>query len=267
MLFDTHAHYDDDRFDGDLDSIMGAMPGAGVSYILNASSSVRAAKKGLAIAEKYPFVYASVGVHPHDAKDMDGGSIGEMEALLRHPKAVAVGEIGLDYHYDFSPRGVQRERFVEQLEMAARVGKPVIIHEREARGDTLEIIGKYPGLTGVVHCFSGDWETAQIILGMGWYLSFTGVITFKNARSALEAAARAPIERIMLETDSPYLSPEPVRGGRNSSLNLIHIARKLADARGMSVEALAAATTENAGRFFGIRECSPTAEKRGDHVL
>ncbi|MDR2357164.1 MAG: TatD family hydrolase [Oscillospiraceae bacterium] len=252
MLFDTHAHYDDDRFDADLDNIMAAMPGAGVSYILNASSSVRAAKKGLAIAEKYPFVYASAGVHPHDAKDMDGGSIEELEALLRHPKVVAVGEIGLDYHYDLSPRDVQRERFIEQLEMAGRAGKPVIIHERDARGDVLEIIKKYSDLTGVVHCFSGDWETAEIILGMGWYLSFTGVITFKNARDALETAARAPLGRIMIETDAPYLSPEPVRGGRNSSLNLVHIARKLADARGMSVEDLAAATTENGMRFFGL---------------
>jgi TatD DNase family protein len=252
MLFDTHAHYDDDRFDGDLDAVMTAMPGAGVSYILNASSSVQAAKKGLAIAERYPFVYASVGVHPHDAKDMDDGSIGEMEALLRHPKAVAVGEIGLDYHYDLSPRDVQRERFIEQLEMAGRAGKPVVIHERDARGDVLEIIKKYSNLTGVVHCFSGDWETAEIILGMGWYLSFTGVITFKKARGALDVAARAPIGRIMLETDSPYLSPEPVRGGRNSSLNLIHVARKLADARGISVEELAAVTTENGRRFFGI---------------
>ncbi|MDR1217210.1 MAG: TatD family hydrolase [Oscillospiraceae bacterium] len=252
MLFDTHAHYDDDSFDGELDGLMAAMPGAGVSYILNASSSVSAAKKGLSIAEKYPFVYAAVGVHPHEAKNMDGGSIDEMETLLRHPKAVAVGEIGLDYHYDISPRGVQKERFIEQLEMAKRVKKPVIIHEREARDDTLEIIGRYPELTGVVHCFSGDMETAEAILGMGWYLSFTGVITFKNARSALEVAAGAPLERIMIETDCPYLSPEPVRGGRNSSLNLIHIARKLADARGISLEELATATTENGRRFFGI---------------
>jgi TatD DNase family protein len=254
MLFDTHAHYDDGRFDGDLDAVMAQMAGAGVSYILNASSSVPAAVKGLSIAERYPFVYAAVGVHPHDAKDMDDGSLAAMERLLEHPKALAVGEIGLDYHYDLSPRGIQKLRFREQLDLARRVRKPVIIHERESWADTLEIISDSSGLTGVVHCFSGDWEAAKRILDMGWYLSFTGVITFKNARRALEVAAKVPSDRVMIETDSPYLSPEPVRGGRNSSVNLIHIARALAAARGVSLEELAAATTANAMRFFGISQ-------------
>ncbi|MDR2665154.1 MAG: TatD family hydrolase [Oscillospiraceae bacterium] len=252
MLFDTHAHYDDERFDGDLDAVMAQMPGAGISYILNASSNIPAAEKGLSIAERYPFVYAAVGVHPHDAKDMDGSSVGAMERLLRHPKALAVGEIGLDYHYDLSPRSVQKLRFAEQLDMARRVRKPVIIHERESWADMLEIISGCGVLLGVIHCFSGDWDAAKRILDMGWYLSFTGIITFKNARRALEVAAKIPPDRIMIETDSPYLSPEPVRGSRNSSVNLVHIARALAGARGMSAEELAAVTTANATRFFGI---------------
>ncbi|MDR3278865.1 MAG: TatD family hydrolase [Oscillospiraceae bacterium] len=254
MLFDTHAHYDDGRFDGDRDALLSSMRGQGVSLILNAASSIAAAKAGLALAEKYAFVYAAAGVHPHDVKDMDGGSIEELAALLKRPKAMAVGEIGLDYHYDLSPREVQRTRFREQLELARAVKKPVIIHEREARDDVMSIIADYGDLTGVFHCFSGDWASAKKILDMGWYLSFTGVVTFKNARDALETAAKTPDDRVMLETDCPYLSPEPVRGGRNDSRNLKYVAQKLADARGVSFEALAALTTENGKRFFGITE-------------
>jgi len=252
MYFDTHAHYDDRRFNEDRDELLSSMEAGGISLILNAASSMKSSKFAIKLAEKHSFVYASVGVHPHDAKSMAENSVEELERLSAHPKVMAVGEIGLDYHYDFSPRDVQRKRFREQLELARRVKKPVIIHEREALTDTLDTIRDFRDLTGVVHCFSGSWETAKTILDMGWYLSFTGVITYKNARKGLEVLEKMPADRIMLETDSPYLSPEPVRGKRNSSLNLPYIAEKIAGVRGISIEATAVLTMENGKKFFGI---------------
>jgi len=228
------------------------MNDGGVSLILNSGSSLRSSKMSLELADKYPFIYASVGVHPHDSKSMDDETVGVLEKLLSHPKAVAVGEIGLDYHYDFSPRDVQKKRFREQLELARRLDKPVIIHEREALQDTLEAVREYSDLNGVFHCFSGSWETAKIILDFGWYISFTGVITFKNARRALEVIEKMPADRIMLETDCPYMAPEPKRGRRNSSLLLPYIAEKVADVRGVTREEVAELTTENGKRFFGI---------------
>jgi len=252
VYFDTHAHYDDKRFNEDRDEILCSMAEASVTLILNSASSLRSAKLSLKMADTYPFVYASVGVHPHDSKSMTDETIFELEKLLSHPKAMAVGEIGLDFHYDFSPRDIQRMRFREQLELARHVKKPVIIHERESLQDTLDIIREYRDLTGVFHCFSGSWETAKIILDMGWYLSFTGVITFKNARRALEVIEKMPADRMMLETDCPYLAPEPMRGKRNSSLYLPYIAQKLAETRGISLEETAVVTMENGKRFFGI---------------
>jgi TatD DNase family protein len=183
---------------------------------------------------------------------MTDSTVSELEKLLDHPKAMAVGEIGLDFHYDFSPRDVQKDRFREQMELARRVKKPVIIHEREALNDTLEIIRDFRDLTGVVHCFSGSWETAKIILDMGWYLSFTGVITFRNARRVLEVLEKIPDDRMMLETDCPYMAPEPMRGRRNSSLYLPYIAEKIAETRGLSAEDVATVTMENGLRFFRI---------------
>jgi len=253
MFFDTHAHYDDRRFDDDRDELLGSMEGAGISLILNSASSLNSAKFSLSLADKYPFVFASVGVHPHDSKSMTDETVTELEELLSHPKAMAVGEIGLDFHHNFSPPDIQKKRFREQMELARRVGKPVIVHEREALADTLEIIRDYTDLTGVFHCFSGSWETAKIILDMGWYLSFTGVITFKNARKSLEVLSNMPADRIMIETDCPYLTPEPKRGRRNSSLYLPLIAEKVAEIRAIALEEAAFLTTENGKRFFGIK--------------
>ena len=252
MYFDTHAHYDDKRFNDDRDKLLASMRERGVSLILNSASSIRSAKFSLLLADKYPFVYASVGVHPHDSKSMTDSTVFELEKMLAHPKAMAVGEIGLDYHYDFSPREIQKKRFGEQLELARRVNKPVIIHERESLPDTLDMIRGYCDLTGVFHCFSGSWETAKIILDMGWYISFTGVITFKNARRALEVIEKMPADKIMLETDCPYMAPEPMRGVRNSSLLLPYIAEKIAEVRGREIEEIARQTEENGKRFFGI---------------
>jgi len=252
MYFDTHAHYCDRRFDDDRNELLCSMQEAGVSLILNAGSSMRSSKQSLELADKYSFVYASIGIHPHDAKSMTDNTLSDLEVLLQHAKAVAVGEIGLDYHYDFSPRDVQKKRFREQLELARRINKPVIIHERESLSDTLNLVREYSDLVGVFHCFSGSWETAKIILDLGWYLSFTGVITFKNARRALEVIEKMPSDRIMLETDCPYLAPDPKRGRRNSSLYLPYIAEKVAQVRGMKTHEVAELTMENGKRFFGI---------------
>ncbi len=251
-LFDTHAHYDDEQFDPDRDELLSAMPENGIGLIVNAASNLPSSEKGLALADRYPFVYAAVGVHPHDSKQMDGDTAPRLEKLLSHPKAVAVGEIGLDYHYDHSPRDVQQRRFREQLELARHVKKPVIIHEREAPRDTLDILRDYPDVTGVFHCYSGSWETAKTLLDKGWHLSFTGVITYRNARRSHEVIEKMPRERIMIETDCPYLAPEPRRGRRNSSLNLIYTARKLAELLQISPEEAASLTLENGLRFFGI---------------
>ena len=252
MFFDTHAHYDDKQFNDSRGELLGSMNDGGVSLILNVGSSMRSSRSSDRLAEEYPFVYASIGVHPHAAKTMTDDSVLELETLLSHKKSMAVGEIGLDYYYDYSPRDVQAARFREQLELARKIKKPVIIHEREALQDTLEVLRDYRDLNGVFHCFSESWETAKIILDMGWYLSFTGVITFKNARRALEVVEKMPGDRLMLETDCPYMSPEPLRGKLNSSLNLPYIAAKIAEVRGTSTEEIAALTMENGLRFFGI---------------
>jgi len=252
MYFDTHAHYGDKRFNEDRGELLGSMQSAGISLILCAGYSLESSKFGLMLADKYPFIYASVGVHPHDSKDMTDETTSELEQLLSHPKAIAVGEIGLDYHYDFSPRDVQKKRFREQLELARQVKKPVIIHMRESTSDTLDLIGEYSDLTGVFHCFPGSWETAKILLDMGWYLSFTGVITFKNARKALDVIEKMPRDRLMLETDCPYMAPEPKRGRRNSSLFLPYIAEKVAQIWGVTTEDAAMTTTENGKRLFRI---------------
>lgn len=252
MLFDTHAHYDDEQFDKDRDTLLASMQNSGISLIVNAASNLQSSESGLKIAEMYPFIYAAVGVHPHDAKTMDDDTVSQLEALLRHPKAVAVGEIGLDYHYDHSPRDIQQKRFREQLDLARSVKLPVIIHEREAPRDVLDIICEFSEVRGVFHCYSGSWETAKILLDRGWYLSFTGVITFKNARRSHEVITKMPRDRIMIETDCPYLSPEPMRGRRNSSLFLRYTAEKLGELLGVSVEEAAALTMDNGKRFFGI---------------
>ena len=252
MYFDTHAHYDDEQFGSDRDSLLAAMPEAGVELIVNPGCDMPSSRAARQLAARFPHVYFGVGVHPHDAKNMTDKDFDELRELAADPKCVAIGEIGLDYHYDLSPREIQRVRFTQQMELARELGKPVIIHEREACADVLDVVTRFKDLRGVYHCFSGSWETAKIILDQGWYLSFTGVITFKNARRALEVVEKMPADRLMIETDSPYLAPVPMRGTRNDSRNLAFIAAKAAELRGMTPEELAALTLENGRRFFGI---------------
>lgn len=252
MFFDTHAHYDDEAFDADRDRLLSSLPENGVGLVVNPASGLASALAARSLAEKYDFLYFAAGVHPHEATGADVGTLKETEALLEHPKCVAVGEIGLDYHYDFSPRETQKEIFRAQMELALRCGKMVIIHEREACADCMSVVNDFPDVTGVFHCFSGSWETARELLDRGWYLSFGGAITFKNARRALEVIEKMPLERLMLETDCPYMAPVPHRGQRNSSLYLPLVAEKVAQIRRSSASEVEAAAWENAKLFFGI---------------
>ncbi len=252
MFFDTHAHYDDVQFDTDRDELLAAVRAAGVSIVVDPGSDLESSKKAADIAQTHDFIYFAAGIHPEQAGELDDASLAAIAELCRRPKAVAVGEIGLDYHYENYPREVQRAAFRRQLELARELRMPVIVHSRDAMADTLNIVEDFPDLTGVFHCFSGSWESAREILDLGWYLSFTGVITFKNARRSLEVIAKMPRERLMLETDSPYMAPVPVRGQRNSSVNLRYIAAAAADVLGLSVEETARLTAENGRKFFAL---------------
>ncbi len=252
MYFDTHAHYDDERFEPDRHELLASLPREGVSLVLNPGCDAATSAKAVEYAESYPHVYAAVGWHPHEA-DSYGAESGELiREWCRNPRVRAIGEIGLDYYYDFSPRERQREVFRSQMELARDLGMPVIIHDREAHGECMEIIREFPEVKGVFHCYSGSAEMGRQIVDMGWYLSFTGAITFKNARKALETIEICPTDRIMIETDSPYLAPVPHRGKRNDSRELCYVAEKIAEIKGMSAEEVAQITLENGKRFFGI---------------
>ncbi len=253
MFFDTHAHYDDDKFNSDRAEALRGAQEAGVDLIVNVGCDLTSSLRSLALAREYPFIYAAVGTHPHDASSLTDADLAMYRALLNDERVVALGEIGLDYHYDFSPREVQREAFDRQMQLAAELHVPVIIHSREACEDTMRIVRKYAKeVTGVFHCYAYSVETAKELVNMGWYLSFTGAVTFKNARKALEVIEWAPLSRIFIETDSPYLAPEPFRGKRNSSAYVPRVAEKIAQVRGMSVEEVARITKENGMKFFGI---------------
>ncbi|HHU22183.1 MAG TPA: TatD family hydrolase [Clostridiales bacterium] len=253
MFFDTHAHYDDEAFDGDRYKLLASMPEQGVSLILNPGCNRDSSMTAIVLSERFPHVYAAVGWHPHDAILFDTESPELIRKWAAHSKVVAIGEIGLDYHYNFSPREVQRGVFIRQLELARELKLPVIIHDREAHGDCMEIIREFPELCGVFHCYSGSPEMAREILKLGWYLSFTGAITFNNARRALETISICPMDRIMLETDAPYLAPVPHRGKRNDSGNLPLIAQVIGSIKGLTSQEVAAITAENGKRFFGIK--------------
>lgn len=254
MLFDTHAHYDDPRFDGIRDDLLATMPGKGVKYITNIGTDLATSRATLELTRKYPFVYGAAGFHPHEAKSMTDEALDEIVSMLGDGKIRAMGEIGLDYYYDLSERDIQRAAFARQLEIAKELDVPVVIHEREACADMLEILSASGIRRGVVHCFGGSRETAKILLDMGFYISFTGVITFKNARRAYEVVPYIPSDRIMAETDCPYLTPVPFRGETNHSGYLKYTVEKIAEMRGISFEEAAAMTFGNALAFYGIKD-------------
>lgn len=251
MFFDTHAHYDDEQFETDREAVIASLPETGVSLVLNAGTDVKTSVLSIQFAEKFPFVYAAVGVHPHQCDCGEMSSLDSIRSLAENSRVKAIGEIGLDYYYDTFPRSIQKDIFANQLDLSEQLKLPVIIHDRDAHKDTLDIISSHHS-HGVVHCFSGSLEMAKILLDMGWYLSFNGVITFKNAKKAVEIVNYMPLDRILIETDSPYLTPEPFRGSRNNSSYVRLVAQKIADIKGLSVEDVAAATLNNGKMLFNI---------------
>ena len=254
-LFDTHAHYDADAFDADRLELLASMPGRGVELILNPGCDVPSSRAAVELAERFPFVYAAVGVHPEECGGWTGGELEALRELAHHPKVRAIGEIGLDYYWEENPpRELQKEVLHAQLELAEELKLPVIIHDREAHGDCLEIVRAHPKVTGVYHCYSGSLEDAKVLVKLGWMLSFTGSITFKNARKAPEIIAWLPMDRIMVETDSPYLTPVPYRGKRNDSGYVRLVAEKIAEIKGLDPEEVARITLENGRRFFRIAQ-------------
>lgn len=256
MLFDSHAHYNDKRFAEDRDAVLDSMQKNGVGYIVNACAALPEMEGILEIAEKYPFVYATVGVHPHDVGDMTEADLEKIRAYAKHEKVRAIGEIGLDYYYDNSPRDLQKHWFAKQVALARELKMPVVIHDRDAHQDTMDILRAENVRTvgGIFHCYAGSVEMAKEILDWGMYIAFGGTLTFKNAVRAVEVAKFVPLDRIVLETDCPYLAPEPCRGQRNSSLLMHYVAEKLAEIRGISAEEIANITCENAKRVFKITE-------------
>ena len=254
MIFDTHAHYDDAQFDSDREELLSSMPDLGVTTIVNVSSTLESCEKCVELAGKYPYVYAAVGVHPDEVGALNEETFAEMEALLDHDRVVAVGEIGLDYYWDNESHELQKKWFVRQLELARRHHLPIIIHSREAAADTMEIMKAHAqGLDGVIHCYSYSKEQAEEYIKMGFYIGIGGVLTFKNAKKLKEVAEVVPLEQIVLETDCPYLAPEPFRGKRNQSSYIRYVAEKLAEIKGITAEEVIAVTEENAKKMYHLK--------------
>lgn len=256
MLFDTHAHYDDKRFDEDRDEILSSMPKNGVGLILNPGCDIETSKKAIEYAEKYSHVYAAVGIHPEYIEEIElNSTIKELKTLALSSKRIkAIGEIGLDYYWVKQPelRAKQAELLRRQLALAKELDMPVIIHDREAHADTLKIVEEFPEVKGVFHCYSGSTEMAQRLISLGYLISFTGVITYKNAKKAVEVVENIPLDKLMIETDSPYMSPEPFRGKRNSSLYVYRMAEAIADIKNIPLDEVINQTTENGKKLFNI---------------
>ena len=253
MLFDTHAHLDDRAFDEDRAQLLADLPNQGLALVMNPGCSLESSRNVVKIAAEYDYIYAAVGSHPDVADEVNEAVIDEYRTLCKlNPKVKAIGEIGLDYHYEDIPRDIQQKAFRMQMELARELQLPVIVHERDAHEDGMAMIREFPDVTGVFHCYSGSAEMARQLVDKGWYIGFTGVLTFKNARKAVEVASSIPLERIVLETDCPYMSPEPFRGKRNDPGKLYRMAEKLAEIRGLSVEEIHAITVENGKKLYKI---------------
>lgn len=253
MLFDTHAHMDDHAFDTDRDELIASLPEQGVGLVMNPGCSLESSRNADALSRKFDFLYAAVGSHPDAADEVNDAVLEEYRQLCsNNPKIKAIGEIGLDYHYEDIPREIQLKSFRAQMALAAELGLPVIVHERDAHADGMAVVEEFPTVKGVFHCYSGSAEMAAELVKRGWYIGFTGVLTFKNARKALEVAASIPLDRLVLETDCPYMAPEPFRGKRNHPGYLYRMAERLAELKGMSVEEIHRITTENGKRLYNI---------------
>lgn len=256
MIFDTHAHYDDDAFDDDREELLSSLKSAGVGIVVNSGASLDGCRRTIELTEKYPFIYGTLGVHPDEVGELNEKTFFWLKEQLMRPKIVAVGEIGLDYYWDKEKREIQKEWFVRQLRLAKELKKPVVIHSREAAADTMEILKAEVSkeISCEMHCYSYSPEMAAEYLKMGFYLGIGGVLTFKNAKKLKEVVEIAPIERLLLETDCPYLAPVPNRGKRNDSTNIHYVAEELARLKGMTPEEVIRITEENARRFYRISE-------------
>ena len=253
MLFDTHAHLDDRAFDVDRDQLLESLPSQGLELVMNPGCSLESSRNASAMASQYPYLYAAVGSHPDAADEVNEEVLEEYRKLCKlNPKIKAIGEIGLDYHYEDIPRELQLKAFRAQMALAAELDLPVIVHERDAHEDGMAVVREFPTVKGVFHCYSGSAEMARQLVNLGWYIGFTGVLTFKNARKAVEVAASIPLDRIVLETDCPYMSPEPFRGKRNDPGKLYRMAEKLAEIRNLPLEEIHRITTENGKRLYRI---------------
>lgn len=254
MIFESHAHYDDERFDNDRDTLLESLPNKGIGYVVNAAADIDSSHRCVELAKKYDYIYAAVGVHPDDVEDMKKEDLDVLTKLAEYEKVVSVGEIGLDYHYENSPREPQKQWFAEQIELAKRLRLPIIVHSREAAKDTMDIIKSTNAqeIGGVIHCYSGGMEMAREYIKMGFYIGIGGVVTFKNANKLKEIVRELPIENILVETDCPYLAPVPNRGKRNDSSNLKYIIEMIAELKNMEYEDVEKHTYENAKKLFGI---------------
>lgn len=253
MLFDTHAHMDDRAFDDDRAELLENLPKQGIQLLMNPGCSLASSYNTDRLSREYDYIYAAVGSHPDVADEVNEDVLEEYRKLCKlNPKIKAIGEIGLDYHYEDIPREIQLKAFRMQMELARELNLPVIVHEREAHEDGMKVVDEFPEVTGVFHCYSGSAEMAKELIKRGWYIGFTGVLTFKNARKAIEVASQIPLDRIVLETDCPYMSPAPFRGKRNDPGKLYRMAERLAEIRGMTLEEIHEITTENGKRLYRI---------------
>ena len=253
MLFDTHAHMDDRAFDEDRSELLQNLPGQGLALVMNPGCSLESSRNASRLSQEYDYIYAAVGSHPDVADEVNEEVLEEYRKLCKlNPKIKAIGEIGLDYHYEDIPREIQLKAFRMQMELARELDLPVIVHERDAHEDGIAVVNEFPEVTGVFHCYSGSAEMAKELVKRGWYIGFTGVLTFKNARKAIEVASAIPLDRIVLETDCPYMSPEPFRGKRNDPGKLYRMAEKLAEIRGLTLEEIHEITVENGKRLYRL---------------
>ena len=254
MIFDTHAHYDDEAFDGDREELLSGLAAGGIGTVVNVGADMASTKTTIALTEKYPFIYGAAGVHPSSTAELDEKKFAELRVLAQSGKIVAIGEIGLDYYWEEPDKEIQKKWFVAQLDLARRLKLPVIIHSRDAAKDTLDIMKAEHAedIGGVIHCFSYTKEMAREYLNMGFFLGIGGVLTFKNARKLVETVEYAPLDRLVLETDCPYLSPVPNRGKRNSSLNLTYVADQLAALKGVDRETVEKMTWDNARKLYRL---------------
>ena len=254
MIFETHAHYDDRAFDEDRDELLDSLPQNGIKYVVNVAANMEGSRKNLEIINKYNYIYATVGVHPSDTLELNDKTYKELETLATNDKIVAIGEIGLDYYWDEPDRSIQKEWFIKQIELAKKINKPLVVHSRDAAKDTLDIIKETKAyeVGGVIHCFSYGPELAREYVNMGYYIGVGGVVTFKNGRKLKEVVESTPLERIVLETDCPYLAPVPFRGKRNDSTKLIYVVDEIAQIKGVSKEEVMNITMDNALKMYRI---------------